>query len=201
MPLFLFIYFFIFYNIHTFIQSYNTFIRRHLPRPLSISSSLVSSVGKTPLRCRAENRTRACLQQADALPTEPRPTIKPRRTITPRRTMSHAAPWATPHHNTTPHHEPHRTIFDLQVSKQTKFLKEFSPGQDLLAASGQQSWKCGECRATFLSVPELAHHLESLRLAEVKCAPCHLVFQHHSQLAAHKQIAHQVPYILSRVPY
>ncbi len=90
-------------------------------------------------------------------------------------------------------------IFDLHTSNHTKF-ERIVLVQDLLAASGQQSWKCGECRATFLSVPELAHHLESLRLAEVKCAPCHLVFQHHSQLAAHKQIAHQVPYILSRVP-
>jgi hypothetical protein len=43
--------FFIFYNIHAFIlsHSYNTFIRPHSPRPLSISSSLVSSVGKTYL--------------------------------------------------------------------------------------------------------------------------------------------------------
>ncbi len=55
--------FFIFYNLHTFIQShsYNTFIHRHSLRPLSISSSLLCSVGKTSLWCRAENRTRACL--------------------------------------------------------------------------------------------------------------------------------------------
>jgi hypothetical protein len=53
--------FFIFYKIHTFIQShsYNTFIHRHLLRPLSISSSLVCSVGNTSLWCRAENRARA----------------------------------------------------------------------------------------------------------------------------------------------
>ncbi len=44
---FLFI-FHIFYNIHTFIQShlYNIFIRRHSLGPLSISSSLESSVGR-----------------------------------------------------------------------------------------------------------------------------------------------------------
>jgi hypothetical protein len=50
--------FFIFYNIHTFIQShsYNTFIHRHLLRHLSISSSLVCSVGNTSLWCPAENR-------------------------------------------------------------------------------------------------------------------------------------------------
>jgi hypothetical protein len=70
----------LFYNTHTFIQShsYNTFICRNLPRPLSIYSSLVSSVGKTSLWYRAENRTRACLQQADALPTETRRTISPK---------------------------------------------------------------------------------------------------------------------------
>ncbi len=52
--------FFIFYNIHTFIQShsYTTFIRRHSPGPLSIPSSHLSSVGKTSLWCRAENLTR-----------------------------------------------------------------------------------------------------------------------------------------------
>ncbi len=75
MPLFLFI-FNIFYNMHTFIShSYNTFIHRHLLGPLSISSLLESSVGRPSLWCRA-------LQQADALPTEPRRTItEPRRTI------------------------------------------------------------------------------------------------------------------------
>ncbi len=43
----LFDYFSYFYNIHTVIQShsYNTIIRRHSLRPLSISSSLDSSVG------------------------------------------------------------------------------------------------------------------------------------------------------------
>ncbi len=55
-------------------HSYSTFIRRHSIRFLSWS--LVSSVGKTSLRCRAEYRTRACLiQQADALPTELRRTL------------------------------------------------------------------------------------------------------------------------------
>jgi hypothetical protein len=59
MPLFLFI-FHIF--IHTYIHSItihsSASIRWSL---LSISSSLVCSVGKTSLWCRAENRTRACL--------------------------------------------------------------------------------------------------------------------------------------------
>ncbi len=96
--------FFIFYNIHTFqSHSYNTFIRRHLPRPLSISSSLESSVGKISLWCRAENRTWALPSTASrratncAMPhhSEPRRTItEPRCTI-----LSHAAPyWDTPHY-------------------------------------------------------------------------------------------------------
>jgi hypothetical protein len=54
MPLFLFI--FIFYKIHTFIKShsYNTFIRRHSPGPLSISSSLEAQWEKPP--CGAQPR-------------------------------------------------------------------------------------------------------------------------------------------------
>jgi hypothetical protein len=56
--------FFYYFLVHTFIppHSYSTF-RRHSPRFLSISSissSLVSSVGKTSLGCRAVNLTRAC---------------------------------------------------------------------------------------------------------------------------------------------
>jgi hypothetical protein len=51
--------FFIFSNSN--IQSSNHIHTIHSPRPLSISSSLVSSVGQTSLWCRAENRTRACL--------------------------------------------------------------------------------------------------------------------------------------------
>jgi len=53
--------YFIFYNIHTFIQSCscNTFFHRHSLRPLSISLSLVRSVRNTSLWCQAENRTRA----------------------------------------------------------------------------------------------------------------------------------------------
>ncbi len=90
MPLFLFI--FIFYNIHTFIQphSYNTFIHCHSLRPLSISSSLVCSVGKTSLWCRAENRTRTCLTAS-----------------------RRATNYATPHHYyATPHHTmPRRTLY------------------------------------------------------------------------------------------
>ncbi len=65
--------FLIFYYIHTSIQShsYNTFIRRPSLRSLSISSSLIISVGKPP--CCAEPRIELWpeLQQADALPTEP----------------------------------------------------------------------------------------------------------------------------------
>ncbi len=62
--------------------NHNPFIRRHSLKPLSISSSLVCSVGKTSLWCRAENWTRACLTAS-------------------RRT----AKWAAPHHS-----EPRRTI-------------------------------------------------------------------------------------------
>ncbi len=73
----LFVYFSYIYDIHTFISShsYNTLVRRHSPRSLSISSSLWSSVRKTSLWCRAENRTRACLTAS-------------------RRSTN----WATPHH-------------------------------------------------------------------------------------------------------
>jgi hypothetical protein len=62
--------FFIFYSIHTFIQSlsYNTFAEASLH--LLIAGKLS---GKTSLWCRAENQT--AFQQADALPTEPRRTI------------------------------------------------------------------------------------------------------------------------------
>ncbi len=49
----LYVYFSYFYNIHTYIHTI-TFIRRHSLRPLTISSSLVCSVGKTP--CGAEPR-------------------------------------------------------------------------------------------------------------------------------------------------
>jgi hypothetical protein len=102
-----FLLFFIFYNIHTFIQShsYNTFIHRHSLRPLSISSLLVCSVEYTSLWCRAEVRTRACLTASRrAIPTEPRRTItEPRRTITePRRTITEPRRTIT---------EPRRTIY------------------------------------------------------------------------------------------
>ncbi len=58
-----FSYFFMTYIIHTFVQShlYNTFIRRHSLGPLSISSSLESSVGRPSPWFRAENQTWACL--------------------------------------------------------------------------------------------------------------------------------------------
>ncbi len=61
---------------HSFTFIYCTFIHRHSPKFLSISSSLVSSVGKTSLWCQSENRTRACLLQADALQTELRRTLQ-----------------------------------------------------------------------------------------------------------------------------
>jgi hypothetical protein len=72
----------------------STFIRHHLLRFLSISSSLVSSVGKTSVGWRAENRTRPALRQAQALPAELRRTL-----------LSYAAPyWAMPHpYWPTPH--------------------------------------------------------------------------------------------------
>jgi hypothetical protein len=78
MPHFLFFIFLYFITyIHTFIQSHSfkTIIRRHSLRPLSISSSLVCSVGEPP--CGAELRIELgpALQQADALPTEPHRTI------------------------------------------------------------------------------------------------------------------------------
>jgi hypothetical protein len=58
----LFVYF-SYFNIHSSIHSttYNTLIHRHSLRPLSISLSIVCSVGKTSLWCRAKNRTRTCL--------------------------------------------------------------------------------------------------------------------------------------------
>jgi hypothetical protein len=75
-----FLFIFIFYDIHTFIQSQYIY-SSPFGKPLSISSSLVCSVGKLP--CGAEPRIELgpALQQADALPTEPRRTMKPRRTI------------------------------------------------------------------------------------------------------------------------
>ncbi len=111
---------FIFHIFITYIHSfnhihYNTFIRRHSPGLLSISSSLVSSVGKTSMWSWAENRTRACLTASRRATNWAKP-----------HHLSHAASyWATPHHTeprctilshaapflATPHHpEPRRTI-------------------------------------------------------------------------------------------
>jgi hypothetical protein len=68
-------------------HSYHTVIRRLSPRFLSILSSLASSVGKTSLGCRAENRTLACHTASR------RTTIWASRTL-----LSYAAPfWTTPH--------------------------------------------------------------------------------------------------------
>jgi hypothetical protein len=59
-------------NYSTFIlsHSFSTVIYHHSLRFLSISSTLVSSVGKTSLGCQAKYRTQACKHQADSLPTE-----------------------------------------------------------------------------------------------------------------------------------
>ncbi len=78
----LFVYFDIFYStVHTFIpsHSYSTFIRRHMPRFLSISSSLVSSVGKTSLWLSSRESNWG------------KPTDYHRIYIEP--SMSHVAPW------------------------------------------------------------------------------------------------------------
>ncbi len=81
MPL-LFGNFFLFLYIHsiTFIQ-YGTFVHHHPSAKvlLSNSSSLVGSAGKTSLGCRAEFDP--ALQQADALPTELRSTLRLRCTL------------------------------------------------------------------------------------------------------------------------
>ncbi len=91
------------YLFSTYIHSI-TFIRRHSPRFLSISSSLVSSVGKTSLWCPAENQTRAC------------------RTAS-RRTTNWATPhpdWATPHPDwATPHPLSYAAPFEKIYKKDT----------------------------------------------------------------------------------
>jgi hypothetical protein len=105
MPLFLFI--FIFYHIHTFIQSQYIHPSPFAEASLHFFIALSAQWGKPP--CGAEPRIELgpALQQADALPTEPRRTIN---WATPHHCqLSHAAPfanWATPHHANwaTPHH-------------------------------------------------------------------------------------------------
>ncbi len=81
-----------FYNIHTFIQS--QYIH---PSPFaeasSISSSLVCSVGKTSLWCRAENRTRACLTAS-----------------------RRAANWATPHHHFVYYDDDGEFVYHAHIS-------------------------------------------------------------------------------------
>ncbi len=84
-----------YFIVHTFIpsHSYSTSIRRHSPRFLSISSSLVSSVGKTSV---ADNRARACHTASRRTPnwaTPHAPCTELRCTQ-----QSYAEPyWATPH--------------------------------------------------------------------------------------------------------
>ncbi len=59
-----FLFILIFYSTYIFSITfilYSTFTHRHSPKFLCISSSLVTSVGKTSLGCRAENQTRAFL--------------------------------------------------------------------------------------------------------------------------------------------
>jgi hypothetical protein len=69
MPLFLFILIFMYGSILiTFIQY--THPRRHSPRLLSFSSSLVSAAGKTSRGAEPGNELGPALQQSDALPTE-----------------------------------------------------------------------------------------------------------------------------------
>jgi hypothetical protein len=84
---------FVYFIVHTFIPSHS--YSSHSPKFLSIFSSLVSSVGKTSLGCRAENQTRACLTAS-------------------RRTTNWANPhpfWATP--NLT---ELRRTLTELRIT-------------------------------------------------------------------------------------
>jgi hypothetical protein len=81
MPLFLFIFHIFFYNIHTYIHTI-TFIQYIYPSPFAEASlhpflhRLLAQWGEPP--CGAEPRIELgpALQQADALPTEPRRTIK-----------------------------------------------------------------------------------------------------------------------------
>ncbi len=72
MPLFLFI--FIFFIIHT-VQSSNHIHTIHSPRPLSISS-LVAQWERPPCGAEPGIELGPAFQQADALPTEPRRTIR-----------------------------------------------------------------------------------------------------------------------------
>jgi hypothetical protein len=91
-PLFLFI--FIFYSItyiHIFIQSQYIHPSPFAEASLHFLIACMLSGDNLPVACGAEPRIelRPALQQADALPTEPRRTItEPRRTI-----LSHAAPY------------------------------------------------------------------------------------------------------------
>ncbi len=75
-------------------HSYNPFIRRQSPRFFSISSSPISSVGKTSPGCRAENRTWACITARQS-PTD---WATPHSSELRRILLSYAAFfWATPH--------------------------------------------------------------------------------------------------------
>ncbi len=67
----LFVYFYIFFNIHT-VQSSNHIHTIHSPRPLSISSSLVAQWERPPCGAEPGIELGPAFQQADALPTEPR---------------------------------------------------------------------------------------------------------------------------------
>jgi hypothetical protein len=89
--------------------NHNTFIRRHLLKPRSIPfpHRLCAQWGKLPCGAEPNIELRPALQQANALPTEPRRTItEPRRTI-----LSHAAP-SEPRCTIT---EPRRTILSHAV--------------------------------------------------------------------------------------
>ncbi len=86
----LFLKVFLVHTVHSFYHIHPS----HSLRFLSISSSLVSSMGKPSLECRAENRTQACLTAS--------------RTITNWAT-SHSD-WATPHSNCSHSFPPSKLI-------------------------------------------------------------------------------------------
>ncbi len=115
--------YFIFYNLHTFIESHscNTFIHRHLLRPLSISLSFVRSVGNTSLWCRPSRESKLRL-----------PNSKPTRYQ-----LSYAAPyWATPHHSSI--HIFNYLSFKDRFATVVSFVQQLSLGW--LIATAREYW-------------------------------------------------------------
>jgi hypothetical protein len=91
MPLFLHLFFF--YTIDTFIQ--HSFIDKHSLRPISISSQLSAQWAGPPWGVDPRFELGPALQQASALPTEPRCILKPCCTLRARlHPMSHATTFA-----------------------------------------------------------------------------------------------------------